>query len=119
RASRYRPNNDFVVTLEPAEEEVRVVSHKPEGEDGYFACFVTPRGVGERASGLYTFVLDASASVSAPRLDVAKRLVRAMLERRIEGDRFEILAHNVDVEASGEVDLRRANDFMDRIRPIG
>src|SRR5262249_13221899 len=118
-AASYRPNNDFVVTMEPAHEEVRVVSHRPEGEDGYFACFLTPRGGAERAPGRYAFVLDASASVSAPRLDGAKRLVRAMMERRIAGDRFEILAHNIDVERSGEVDLRAANDFMDRLRPIG
>jgi hypothetical protein len=119
QAAHYRPNNDFVVTLEPGEEEVRVVSHKSDGEDGYFACFATPRGGGERMPGNYAFVLDASASISAPRLEVAKRLVRAMLERRIAGDRFEIFAHNVDVERSGEVDLRTANNFMDRIRPIG
>src|SRR5436190_486436 len=119
RATHYRPNNDFVVTLEPGDEEVRVVSHRPEGEDGYFACILSPRGGAERAPGRYAFVLDASASISAPRLEVAKRLVRAMMERRIPGDRFEILAHNVEVERSGEVDLRAANDFMDRLRPIG
>jgi hypothetical protein len=119
RAANYRPNNDFVVTMEPADEELRVVSHRPDGEDGYFACFLTPRGGAERAPGRYAFVLDASASTSAPRLEVARRLVRAMMERRIPGDRFEILAHNVEVERSGEVDLRRANDFMDRLRPIG
>jgi Ca-activated chloride channel family protein len=119
RAAHYRPNNDFVVTLEPADEELRVVSHRPEGEDGYFACFVTPRGGGERSPGRYSIILDASASINAPRLDVARRLVRAVMERRIEGDRFEILTHNVEVESSGEVDLRAANDFMDRIRPIG
>jgi Ca-activated chloride channel homolog len=119
RAANYRPNNDFVVTMEPGEEEVRVVSHKTDGDDGYFACFATPKGGGERVPGRYAFVLDASASINAPRLEVAKRLVRGMMERRIEGDRFEILAHNVEVERSGEVDLRAANDFMDRLRPIG
>jgi hypothetical protein len=119
RAANYRPNNDFVVTMEPGEEEVRVVSHKTDGDDGYFACFATPRGGGDRTPGRYAFVLDASASTSAPRLEVAKRLVRAMMEKKIEGDRFEVLAHNVEVERSGEVDLRAANDFMDRLRPIG
>jgi hypothetical protein len=119
RAANYRPKNDFVVTMEPADEELRVVSHRPQGEDGYFACFLSPRGGAERAPGRYAFVLDASASTSAPRLEVAKRLVRAMMERRIPGDRFEILAHNIEVERSGEVDLRAANDFMDRLRPIG
>jgi len=119
RAANYQPNNDFVVTLEPSEEELRVVTHRPEGEDGYFACALTPRGAAERAPGRYAFVLDASASISAPRLEVAKRLVRAMMERRVPGDRFEILAHNVEVERGGEVDLRAANNFMDRLRPIG
>ncbi|MBI3855630.1 MAG: zf-HC2 domain-containing protein, partial [Planctomycetes bacterium] len=119
RAAHYRPNNDFVVTLEPAAEEVRIVSHKTDGEDGYFACIATPQGGGERTPSRYAFVLDASASISAPRLEVAKRLVRGMMERRIEGDRFEVLAHNIEVERSGEVDLRAANTFMDRLRPIG
>src|SRR5436190_21657455 len=76
RATHYRPNNDFVVTLEPGDEEVRVVSHKTDGEDGYFACFATPQGGGERTPANHAFVLDISASTSAPRLDVAKRLVR-------------------------------------------
>ena len=119
RADHYRPNNDFVVTMEPEPEEVRVVSHKPDGEDGYFACFATPRGGGERTPARYAFVLDASASTSAPRLEVAKRLVRAMMERKIDGDRFEVLAHHIDVARSGEVDLRAANTFMDGLQPIG
>ena len=119
RAAHYRPNNDFVVSMEPGPEEVRVVSHKTDGEDGYFACFATPQGGGERRPATYAFVLDASASTSAPRLEVAKRLVRAMMERRIEGDRFEVIAHHIEVERSGEVDLRAANTFMDRLQPIG
>jgi HEAT repeat protein len=119
RAANYRPNNDFVVTMEPADEELRVVSQRAAGEDGYFACFLTPRGGAERAPGRYAFVLDVSASTSAPRLEVARRLVRAMMERRIAGDRFEILAHHIEVERSGEVDLRAANSFMDRLQPIG
>jgi len=119
RAAHYRPNNDFVVTMEPGPEEVRVVSHKTDGEDGYFACFATPQGGGERKPARYAFVLDASASTSAPRLEVAKRLVREMMERRIDGDRFEILAHHIEVERSGDVDLRAANTFMDKLRPIG
>jgi Ca-activated chloride channel family protein len=119
RAANYRPNNDFVVALEPTEEEVRVVCHKPEGEDGYFACFATPKAIAPRVPQKYTFVLDASASISAPRLEVAKRLVRAMMERRIDGDRFEVLAHSIETWSSGEVDLRGANAFMDQMRPIG
>ncbi|HLY75601.1 MAG TPA: VIT domain-containing protein [Planctomycetota bacterium] len=119
RAANYRPNNDFVVTLEPAEEEVRVVCHRPPGEDGYFACFATPRAAAPRVPQKYTFVLDASASISAPRLEVAKRLVRAMMERKIDGDRFEVLAHSIETWSSGEVDLRGANTFMDQLHPIG
>jgi Ca-activated chloride channel family protein len=119
RATNYRPRNDFVVMLEPREAEVRVVCHKPEGEDGYFACFATPQAEAAREPRKYTFVLDASASTSAPRLEVAKRLVRAMMERRIDGDRFELIAHSIETRSSGEVDLRAANDFMDGLRPIG
>ncbi|HEV3029236.1 MAG TPA: VIT domain-containing protein, partial [Planctomycetota bacterium] len=119
RAANYRPNNDFVVTLEPTEEEVRVVCHKPQGEDGYFACFVTPTAEAPRVPQKYTFVLDTSASISAPRLEVAKRLVRAMMERKMEGDGFEVLAHSIETRSSGEVDLRGANGFMDQLRPIG
>lgn len=119
RAANYRPSNDFVVTLEPQEEELRVVCHKPEGEDGYVACFATPRAEQPRAPQKYTFVLDASASISAPRLEVAKRLVRAMMERRIDGDRFEVIAHSIATRSSGEVDLRAANTFMDALQPVG
>jgi hypothetical protein len=119
RAESYRPENDFVVTMEMTDDEVRVVPHKTDGEDGSFALFLTPRGAGVRKPQRYAFVLDVSASVSAPELEVAKRLVRAMMERRIEGDRFEILAHHIDVERSGDVDVRAANDFMDRLKPVG
>jgi hypothetical protein len=119
RAESYRPENDFVVTLETSDDELRVVPHKEHGDDGYFALFLTPRGGGARIPRSYAIVLDVSASVSAPELEVARRLVRAFLERRIPGDRFEILAHHIDVQSSGEVDLRAANDFMDRLRPVG
>jgi Ca-activated chloride channel family protein len=119
RATNYRPNNDFVVALEPAEEEVRVVCYKPDGEDGYFACFATPQATETRVPQKYTFVVDASASISAPRLEVAKRLVRAMMERKIAGDRFEVIAHSIETQSSGEVDLRGANTFLDALRPIG
>ncbi|HLY08698.1 MAG TPA: VIT domain-containing protein [Planctomycetota bacterium] len=118
-AANYRPQNDFVVTLEPEEEEIRVLCHKPEGEDGYFACFATPKSSEGRTPRKYTFVLDASASISAPRLEVAKRLVRAMMERKIDGDRFEVIAHAIEPTSSGEVELRAANTFMDALRPIG
>ncbi|HLF94770.1 MAG TPA: VIT domain-containing protein, partial [Planctomycetota bacterium] len=118
-ARNLRPENDFVLTMETADEELRAVPHKVDGEDGYFALFLTPRGAPERRPGRYAFVLDISASVTGPELEVARRGVRAMMERRIDGDRFEVLAHHVDVERSGEVDLRQANDFMDRLSPVG
>jgi hypothetical protein len=118
-AANLRPENDFVLTLEAADDELRVVSHKADGEDGYFALFVTPRGEPVRLPDKYVFLLDVSASVSAPELEVAKRLVRAMIERGIPGDRFEVLAHHVDVASSGEVDLRGANAFLERLRPAG
>jgi hypothetical protein len=118
-ASNHRPERDFAVTLETDDDELRAVTHRPEGEEGYFALFVTPRGAPARRAGKYVFVLDISATVSVPELEVSKRLVRAMMEKAIPGDRFEVLAHHVEVESSGEVDLRRANDFMDRLRPVG
>jgi len=119
RAEAYRPENDFVVSMETDDEELRVVAHREDGDDGYFALFLSPRGAAARTPRRYALVLDVSASVSAPELEVARRLVRAMIERRIPGDRFEILAHHIDVASSGEVDLRAANDFMDGLRPLG
>ena len=118
-ARNYRPESDFVLDLEVSDDELRLISHKVDGDDGYFALVVTPRGEGVRRPGRYTFILDISASVSAAELEVAKRLVRAMMERGIEGDRYEILAHNTELLSSGPVDLRAANTFMDGLRPVG
>ncbi len=118
-AKNFRAERDFVLALETSDEELRVVPHKEDGDDGTFALFLTPRGGGERRPAKYVFLLDVSATVTAPELDVARRLVRAMMERGIPGDRFEILAHHVEAMASGEVDLRAANVFMDRLQPIG
>src|ERR1043166_5506230 len=118
-ARNLRPENDFVLTIEMADDELRLVPHKADGDDGYFALFLTPRGAPARMPGRYAFVLDVSASVTGPELEVERRVVRAMMERRIEGDRFEILAHHIEVERSGEVDLHAANDFMDRLSPVG
>ena len=119
RASNYRPTHDFVLTLQTDDDELRLVPHKVDGQDGYFALFLTPEGGARREPGRFTFVLDVSATVSESELEVARRLVRAMMEREIEGDRFEILAHHVDVRTSGPVDLRAANEFMDGLRPEG
>jgi Ca-activated chloride channel family protein len=118
-ARNLRPEHDLVVTMETTDEELRVVPHRTPGEDGYFALLVTPQGEPVRQPGRYVFLLDVSASVTEPELEVAKRLVRSMIERRIPGDRFSILAHHIEVESGGEVDLRGANDFMDRLRPLG
>ncbi len=118
-ARNLRPENDFVLTMETTDDELRVIPHKLDGDDGYFALFLTPRGAAERKPGRYAFVLDISASVTGPELEVARRVVREMMEQRIEGDRFEVIAHHVEVERSGEVDLRAANDFMDRLQPVG
>ncbi len=115
----YRPVEDFVLRMETEDEEVRLIPHKMDGEDGYFALFLTPRGEPQRQARKYVFVMDISASVSGPELDVAKRLVQAMMGRAIAGDRFEILAHNIEIERSGEVDSRAAGDFLDRLKPVG
>jgi len=117
--SNLRPRNDFVVAIDTMDDEVRVVPHKVDGDDGYFALFLSPRGEPARRPGRYVLVLDVSASVTGPELDVARRLVRAFMERGIAGDRFEILAHHVEVLRGGELDLRTANDFMDGLRPVG
>jgi hypothetical protein len=118
-ARNYRPEEDFVLSMETEDEELRVVAHKTDGEDGYFVLFLTPRGEPERQPRKYVFILDISASVSGPELDVAKRVVRVMMGRGIPGDRFEILAHNVGIERSGEVDVRGADEFLGRLKPVG
>jgi Ca-activated chloride channel homolog len=118
-AAHTRPKNDFVISFETGDDELRLIPHKPEGEDGYFALFVTPRGAPERRPAKYVFLLDVSASVSEPELEVARRLVRAMIGNAVPGDRFEILAANIDVSSSGEVDGLRAAPFLDGLRPVG
>jgi Ca-activated chloride channel homolog len=107
RASNLRPTSDFVLELETADDEVRLVAHKEGAEDGYVACFVAPRGDAPRAPRRYALLVDASASVSAPAFEAAKKVVDALKRAAIPGDRFNVKAFALDVE-----DLERA-------RPMG
>jgi Ca-activated chloride channel homolog len=107
RASNLRPTSDFVLELETADDEVRLVAHKEGTEDGYVACFVAPRLAAPRAPRRYALLVDASASVSAPAFEAAKKVVDALKRAAIPGDSMQVAAFAMEVE-----DLERA-------RPLG
>ncbi len=118
RASHLRPKDDFVVELETADDEVRVVAHREDGEDGYVAVFVAPRLAEARAPRRYALLVDASASVSAPAFEAAGKVVDALRAAAIPGDRVEVSWFNVDVERTpvrplGGCDLLKALRSVD------
>ncbi len=113
-----RPTNDFVLDLElQGGEELALLPHKVDGEDGTFLAAYTPPGVARRVPpNRVAIVLDISASVSKPELDAMRQVVESLLDRI--GPDFVLLAHHVEVVRFAGP-KREAIDWLGRLETAG
>ncbi len=109
------PATDFRLFFDTAESQVgaSVVSYWPEGEaDGYFLLLASPEiksatGTQQRKNSI--FVIDRSGSMNGKKIEQAKEALRFVINNLQEGDLFNIIAYDSDVE-SFRPELQRYND---------
>jgi Ca-activated chloride channel family protein len=97
-------DRDLVVLIEPAarKELERVVAHREGDREGFVALTwvpelsrLIPAGGGR---GTFSFVIDRSGSMGGQSIEEARRALRLCLRQLREGDRFEVIAFDDQVE---------------------
>jgi Ca-activated chloride channel family protein len=131
-ASNTRPDTDFQLLFSTADTEVglHLLTHKKEGEDGWFLLLASPGADVMRSREVnpkdVVFVLDTSGSMAGRKLDQAKKALSFCVENLNDTDRFEIVRFSTESEPLFEklVDASRGNrdkalDFIKGLKPIG
>lgn len=114
----FRPQADFqlVYSLSGAAVGLSLLSHRPQGEDGFFLLLVAPpfeaREVGAKD---VTLALDISGSMAGAKLQQAKAALRFILENLNPQDRFNIVAFSSAVTPYAE-GLRPASERGEAMR---
>ena len=109
------PTSDFRLMFDVDKGQVgaSVISYKPkEGEDGYFLLLASPQVKApdaERPKKTVVFVVDRSGSMSGKKFEQARAALKFVLNNLREGDLFNIVAYDGNVE-SFRPELERYND---------
>ncbi len=109
------PTSDFRLMFDVDKGAVgaSVISYKPkEGEDGYFLLLASPQVKApdaERPKKTVIFVVDRSGSMSGKKFEQARLALKFVLNNLREGDLFNIVAYDGNVE-SFRPELERYND---------
>ena len=97
-------DRDFRLYYSPSTEDValRLVTHRPPGEDGYFMLIGRPDDQLERSRILpkeIVLVLDVSGSMAGEKMDQARKALTFCLSQLNERDRFNLVTFSTDVRA--------------------
>jgi Ca-activated chloride channel family protein len=109
------PSEDFRLMFSTAGEGVgaSVLSYRPDDdEDGYFLMLLSPeipKEHEERPKKNVIFVLDRSGSMGGKKIEQAKESLRFVLNNLREGDLFNVVAYDTEVESFAE-EMQRYND---------
>ena len=109
------PTSDFRLMFDVDKGAVgaSVISYKPkDGEDGYFLLLASPQVKApdaERPKKTVVFVVDRSGSMSGKKFEQARAALKFVLNNLREGDLFNIVAYDGNVE-SFRPELERYND---------
>ena len=109
------PNSDFRLLFDVDKGQVgaRVISYKPsQGDDGFFLLLASPQVKApdaERPKKTVIFVVDRSGSMSGKKFDQARAALKFVLNNLHEGDMFNIVAYDGNVE-SFRPELEKYND---------
>ena len=109
------PASDFRLFYDVGTDPVgaRVISYRPQDEsEGYFLLLVSPeikKSSDQVLKKNVVFVVDRSGSMSGQKIEQAKGALRAVLNNLREGDLFNIVAYDSEVE-SFRPELQRFDD---------
>src|SRR6266480_230434 len=125
-----KPYTDFqlVYSSDTRDVGLRLITYKPDGDDGYFLLLAAPTVSDETkpAPKDVVFVVDTSGSMAGAKLQQAQKALRFCVENLNTDDRFEIVRFSTEAEplfrelVPADSDHRkRANGFIDDFKPIG
>jgi uncharacterized protein YegL len=109
------PTGDFRLMFDVGRGKVsaRVLSYRPNSkDDGFFLMLANPQiedADTEKAAKTVVFVVDRSGSMSGEKINQAKSALKFVLSRLREGDLFNIIAYDDQVE-SFRPELQRFNE---------
>lgn len=101
-ATQVTPEADFTLyyTVDERELGLNLLSHQPEGEDGFFTMLIAPQ-IETAAEAVVekdvVLVLDTSGSMDGEKLSQAQAALTAILDRLNPGDRFNVVRFSTDV----------------------
>jgi Ca-activated chloride channel family protein len=99
------PSSDFRLFYDVGKGKVstRVISYRPDkNDDGYYLLLASPKieaAGAQRPKKTVMFVLDRSGSMSGKKIEQARSAARFVLNNLREGDVFNIVAYDSEVEA--------------------
>lgn len=108
------PSSDFLLMYDVGDAEVgaSLLSFRPKpDEDGYFLLLISPEiksAQSETLKKTALFVVDRSGSMSGKKIEQAKGALRFVLNNLNEGDLFNVIAYDSEVE-SFRPELQRFN----------
>jgi len=109
------PSTDFRLFYDVGSGQLaaRVLSYRPnESDDGFFLLLASPpiqAADADRPKKTVMFVVDKSGSMSGKKIEQAKAALRFVLDNLREGDLFNIVAYDTNVE-SFRPELEKFND---------
>ena len=108
---------------------IDLITHRDDpDEDGFFMLLISPKYEIDKKKIIekdFIFVLDRSGSMKGPKIEQAKKALRFCVENLNDGDRFNLILFNTDVEPFAEelvsVKKNRKNalEFIDEITGNG
>src|SRR4026208_2299625 len=125
-----KPDTDFqlVYSSDTRDVGLRLLTYKPDGDDGYFLLLAAPTLGSETkpAAKDVVFVVDTSGSMAGAKLQQAQKAMRFCVENLNADDRFEIVRFSTEAEPlfrelvpADAAHRKRANGFIDDLKPIG
>ncbi len=121
------PNKDFQLLYSTVESEndIKMLAHMEEGEDGYFLLFIYPTiKTNETIPKDIVFVIDVSGSMAGDKIEQAKNALKHNLQNLGEGDRFNIVAFSDEIQKfspdlADASEAGRAAVYVDSLRAEG
>jgi Ca-activated chloride channel family protein len=108
------PNSDFRLFYDIGKQSIgtSILSYRPDGaEDGYFMMLISPDIQAQQRESIsknVVFVVDRSGSMTGRKIDQAKEALRFVINNLNDGDLFNVVAYDSEIETFAP-ELQRHN----------
>ncbi|MFP6588490.1 MAG: VIT domain-containing protein [Pirellulaceae bacterium] len=114
------PNSDFRLFYDVGKQSIgtSVLSYRPDGdEDGYFMMLISPDIQAQQRESIsknVVFVVDRSGSMTGRKIDQAKEALRFVINNLSDGDLFNIVAYDSEIETFAPELQRQSKSSRDK-----